>query len=183
MKTNHHLGHFDAASQQKASVEVNHFTKFAAPSPFGIAADSATNIYVADTLNHTIRKVTTAGVVTTLGGMPGNIGTANGTGSAARFSNPTGLAVDGGGNVYVADFYFNTIRKGYAPPMMLNSGFIDGQFGFNLSGPPGHLVTVEASTDLVSWLPILINTFAGTLNFSDPASGVFSNRFYRAHSP
>src|SRR5678815_1496903 len=96
--------------------------------PGGVMVDSADNIYVADTYNNTIRKVTPAGVVTTLGGMPGNIGTANGTGSAARFSNPAGLAVDNTGNIYVADFYFNTIRKGYPPPMFRNSEISVGQF-------------------------------------------------------
>ena len=136
--------------------------------PSGVAVDSADNIYVADTYNNTIRKVTPARVVTTLGGIPGNIGTANGTGSAARFSNPAGLAVDGDSNIYVADYYFNTIRKGFPVPVILNSGFIDGQFGFNLTRPPGQLVIVEASPDLVSWLSIRTNTFAGILNFSDP---------------
>ncbi len=151
--------------------------------PTGVAVDGADNVYVADTYNNTIRKITPARVVTTLGGMPGNIGTANGTGSTARFSNPTGLAVDGAGNLYVADFYFNTIRKGFPAPRILNAGFIGGQFSFDLTGPTGHLVVVEASTDLVNWLPVWTNTLAGPLNFSDPQSGIYSNRFYRAHLP
>jgi hypothetical protein len=67
--------------------------------------------------------------------------------------------------------------------MILNAGFNLGQLSFNLTGPAGHLVVVEASSDLVSWLSIWTNTFAGTLNFSDPASGVSSNRFYRALVP
>jgi sugar lactone lactonase YvrE len=149
--------------------------------PTGVAVDAADNVYVADTYNNTIRKITTARVVTTLGGMPNNIGTANGTGSAARFSNPAGLAVDGDGNVYVADFYFNTIRKGYPAPMLLNAGFNLGQLSFNLTGPAGHLVTVEASSDLVTWLPVWTNTLVGPLNFSEPA--ISSNRFYRARIP
>jgi len=61
--------------------------------------------------------------------------------------------------------------------------FNGGQFGINLTGPAGRLVVVEASTDLERWLPIWTNTFAGALNFSDPQSGVYSNRFYRAHLP
>jgi len=73
---------------------------------------------------------------------------------------------------------FGSIRK-----WCLYSGFIDGQFSFNLTGPTGRSVVVEASTDLASWLPLWTNTFAGILNFSDPASGVSSNRFYRAHTP
>ena len=154
--------------------------------PSGVAVDTAGNIYVADTYNNTIRKLTLIGtnwVVTTLGGMAGIFGTANGTGSAARFSNPNGMAVDSAGNLYVADFYFNTIRKGYAPPKILNFGFIGGQFRFDLTGPPGLSVIVEASPDLLSWLPIWTNTFTNTLNFSDPQSGVSFNRFYRAHLP
>jgi hypothetical protein len=49
--------------------------------------------------------------------------------------------------------------------------------------PAGRLVVVEASTDLVNWLPLWTNTFAGSLNFNDPRSGVSSNHFYRAHLP
>jgi sugar lactone lactonase YvrE len=80
-------------------------------SPQGLAVDSAGNVYVADTRNHTIRKVTPAGVVTTLAGLAGSSGSANGTGSAARFYVAYGLAVDSAGNVYVADTWNCTIRK------------------------------------------------------------------------
>jgi sugar lactone lactonase YvrE len=153
-------------------------------SPYGIVTDAAGNIYVADTYNNTIRKLTAIGmnwVVTTLGGTAGFYGTADGTGRAARFSNPNGVAVDSAGNVYVADFYFNTIRKGYPPPNLFNSGFVAGQFRFDLTAPPGHSVVLDASPDLVSWQPIWTNT--STLNFSDPQSNVPSNRFYRARMP
>ncbi len=141
---------------------------------------------MADTFNNTIRKVTPVGtnwVVTTLGGMSGSYGTADGTGSTARFCNPNGVAVDVAGNIYVADFYFNTIRIGYPPPMILDPVFIGGQFRFNLSGPAGQLVVVETSTDLLNWLPIWTNTFTGPLNFSDPKTSEYSIRFYRAHAP
>ena len=63
-------------------------------SPRGIAVDSAGTVYVADTNNHTIRQITPAGVVTTLAGLPGSSGTADGTGTAARFNQPRGIAVD-----------------------------------------------------------------------------------------
>ena len=79
--------------------------------PQGVAVDSAGNLYVAEGFNHTIRKVTPAGEVTTLAGLAGTSGSANGTGSAARFNFPAGLAVDIVGNVYVADQYNSTIRK------------------------------------------------------------------------
>jgi hypothetical protein len=79
--------------------------------PYGVSADTNGNIYVADSGNNNIRKVTSTGVVTTLAGLAGSSGTNNGTGSAARFYFPCGVAVDTAGNVYVADTGNNTIRK------------------------------------------------------------------------
>jgi len=78
--------------------------------PSGTAVDSTGIVYVADTDNHTIRKITPAGVATTLAGSAGQGGSTDGTGSAARFLFPAGVAVDRAGNVYVADGSF-TIRK------------------------------------------------------------------------
>ena len=77
--------------------------------PFGVAVDASGNIYVADRTNHTIRKVTPAGNVTTFAGLADTPGSTDGTGSAARFSSPQGIAVDSAGTVYVADGS-NTIR-------------------------------------------------------------------------
>lgn len=79
--------------------------------PREIAADSSGNIYVADTVNHTIRKITPQGVVSTLAGSSGVSGSANGTGTAASFNSPYGLAVDSAGVVFVADRENHTIRK------------------------------------------------------------------------
>ena len=79
--------------------------------PAGVAVDSAGTVYAADTLNNTIRKISPAGVVTTLAGTAGQFGSADGTGSAARFGSPQSVAVDGIGNVYVADTANHTIRK------------------------------------------------------------------------
>ena len=70
--------------------------------PSGVAVDGAGNVYVADQVNHRIRKITTSGVVSTLAGS-GTPGYTDGTGTSAQFSSPTGVAVDGAGNVYVAD--------------------------------------------------------------------------------
>ncbi len=78
--------------------------------PSGILADG-TNLYVADRLNNTIRKVVIAtGAVTTLAETAGSSGSTDGTGAAARFSNPSGITTDGT-NLYVADTYNDTIRK------------------------------------------------------------------------
>lgn len=78
--------------------------------PFGVAVDTSGNLYVADTSNNRIRKITAAGVVTTLAGGSGQ-GSTDGTGTAARFNEPRGVAVDGSGNVYVADYQNHTLRK------------------------------------------------------------------------
>ena len=79
--------------------------------PAGIAVDSSANIYVADTNNHTIRRVTLAGQVTTFAGAAGSSGTTNGSGNAARFSYPYGLAIGSGGVIYVADAFNHAIRR------------------------------------------------------------------------
>ena len=78
--------------------------------PAGVALDSGGNVYVADTANHTIRKITPSGAVATLAGQAGIAGSNDGSGSA-QFNHPTGLAVDTAGNIYVADTDNDTIRK------------------------------------------------------------------------
>ena len=97
--------------------------------PWGVAVDGAGNVYVADTANRTIRKVTTAGEVTTLAGSPGQSGSADGTGAAARFYEPAGVAVDGVGNVYVADYGNSTIRKVTAAGVVTTMAGSPGQWG------------------------------------------------------
>jgi sugar lactone lactonase YvrE len=79
--------------------------------PFGITADSAGNLFVADTNNDTIRKITPSGVVSTLAGQATLYGAADGTGAAARFANPEGIAIDSKGNLFVADTLNEVIRE------------------------------------------------------------------------
>ena len=98
-----------AAGQTGSADGTGSAARFAAPR--ALAADAAGNVYVADTDNHTIRKITPAGVVTTLAGKPGETGNVNGMGAAARFSEPRSVAVDAAGNVFVADTGNSAIRQ------------------------------------------------------------------------
>jgi sugar lactone lactonase YvrE len=79
--------------------------------PAGIALDAATNLFVADSFNHIIRKITPAGQVTTIAGLAGVWGNADGTNNAARFFQPEGIAVLNASNLFVADTGNHVLRK------------------------------------------------------------------------
>lgn len=96
--------------------------------PQGLDVDGLGSLYVADTYNHTIRKVVLAtGQVITLAGTAGQCGSADGTGSAARFCNPDEVRADGLGNLYVADASYSTLRK-----VVLSTGQVT-----TIAGSPG----------------------------------------------
>ena len=82
--------------------------------PYGVAVDSAGNLYVSEFAGCTIRKMTPVGTnwaITTLAGTAGEIGSADGTGNRARFWSPGGLAVDNTGSIYAPDIGNHTIRR------------------------------------------------------------------------
>jgi hypothetical protein len=95
--------------QQAALVAPADATKARFNRPLGVAVDANGTLYVADSYNFTVRKITRSGVVTTLAGSPGASGSVDGVGASARFTFPQGVAVDSAGNVYVVDG--SVIRK------------------------------------------------------------------------
>ena len=98
-------------------------------SPYGIAVDAAGTLYVADSANHTIRRVTASGVVTTLAGLVGAVGSADGTANAARFYQPQGIAMDAAGTLFVADTFSSTIRRVTASGVVTTVAGLAGALG------------------------------------------------------
>jgi len=145
-------------------------------SPSRLALDGAGNLFVSETSNHTIRKITPGGVVTTVAGLAGVTGLVDGNGATARFNMPSGLAVDGSGNLLVGDLNNNRIRRitpaGDVSTLVL-SQFIYGPFSlaFNATGTLyvadgwGHAVyTVDTTTGSMTRLlgtPYLPGAFEG----------------------
>lgn len=120
--------------------------------PGGIVMDVAGNLYVSDVFNCTIRKITSAGVVTTYAGSAGQSGSTDGIGASARFSAPLGLTVDKAGNVYVVDSKANVVRK-IAPDRGVSTlagsagaagGLADGSGGVARFNTPSGIVVDKA---------------------------------------
>jgi sugar lactone lactonase YvrE len=157
-------------------------------SPIGVAVDGAGNIYLGDTFNHTIRKITPNGTVSTLAGLAGSSGNVNGTGTTARFNLPIGVAVDGPGNVYVADTGNHTIRKitpasavttfaGFAGSIGSTDGTgsaarFNSPFGVALDGSANLYVTDTGNNTVRRISPAgLVTTLAGLPGNSGSADG------------
>jgi sugar lactone lactonase YvrE len=123
--------------------------------PFALTQDAAGNIYVADTSNSTIRRIGVDGMVSTLAGLAGSPGIADGTGSAARFDRPAGIALGPDGDLYVADNSRNLIRRVTTAGVVTTyagdsngSGFLDGApLTAKFSSPFG--VAVAANGDVL----------------------------------
>jgi hypothetical protein len=163
-----------------------------------VAVDSARNVYVTEWGSRTIRKITPLGVVTTVAGMAGSAGTvdpgsADGTGSDARFSGPVGVAVDSTGNIYVADQVNHTIRLGtpvpITQPALTRNPLLrlpNGQFQIEVTASTNQLVLIQATSVLpaADWITLQTGTLStGQMTFTDPHASSFTVRFYRAVSP
>ncbi|MEN3363293.1 MAG: hypothetical protein V7606_567 [Burkholderiales bacterium] len=142
-------------------------------SPSNIAVDAARNLYVADTGNHTVRKITPAGVVTTLAGTVATRGDADGVGASAQFNQPWGIAADAAGNVYVADTGNSLVRK-ITPAGAVSTlagtrgqrGTTDGdRASATLLGPRGLAIDGAGNLFITDWYGPPAPAFAETSTF------------------
>lgn len=162
--------------------------------PYGVTVDLNGNIYVADTHNHAIRKITLSGLVSTLAGN-GQKGFADGPGASARFEYPRGLTVDTFGNIYVADWGNHMIRKvtptGHVSTIAgSQKGFLDGTVTSARFNSPadvtmdntGTLYVADHDNDRIRQIMAgQVTTIAGSqTGFADGAGG--SARFKDPHS-
>ncbi len=157
--------------------------------PSHITADG-TNLYVTDQFSHTIRQIAIAtGTVTTLAGTAGFSGSADGTGIAARFSDPDGITTDGA-NLYVTDYNKNTVRKiviasGAVTTLAGTAGItgaVDGNgTAASFNHPRGittdgtNLYVVDGSNDTIRKIVIAsgaVTTIAGSAGVPGSADGI-----------
>jgi hypothetical protein len=130
--------------------------------PFGIAADSSGNVYIAEWSNHVIRKVSASGIITTVAGVGGSgFGGDGGAATAASLNHPEGVAVDNAGNIYIADSFNNRIRKVNA------SGTITTVAGNGSPGFTGDGVATQVAVNDPSGVAVDNN---GNLYIADNAS-------------
>ncbi|MGA2083881.1 MAG: NHL repeat-containing protein [Holophaga sp.] len=137
--------------------------------PNGIAVDALGNIFVADSGNSTIRKITSGGMVSTLAGTPGQLGSADGTGPAARFWWPFGVAVDGSGTVYVADTSNDSIRKITAGGVVSTLAITADMAGY--ANGPGTAAIFSRPNSLFSPHSIVIDS-SGNLYVADSGNEI-----------
>lgn len=135
--------------------------------PRGIAAAPDGSIYVADSGDHTIRRILPGGQVTTVAGLAGVPGSSDGFGPAARLNTPSGLDVDAEGNVYIADTGNHIIRK-LTPDGVLRT--IAGA-----AGQPGYADGPAESARFNG--PVGVRLAGGTLYIADT-----SNQVIRAYA-
>ncbi|MDQ6783085.1 MAG: hypothetical protein M3063_06530 [Actinomycetota bacterium] len=115
--------------------------------PAAVAFDQAGNLYIADSVSSTVRKVTAAtGIITTVAGTTGTAGFSGDGGAAtsAQLTSPQGLAFDQAGNLYIADSGNSTVRKVTAASGTITTVAGNGNFGYSGDGGAATAATLEA---------------------------------------
>jgi sugar lactone lactonase YvrE len=164
--------------------------------PSGLAFDASGNLFVADTGNSTVRKITPTGAVSTFAGIAGASGFADGTAAVAQFNSPLGIAVAANGDIFVADSGNHCIRRisGGAVSTFAGSpqvwGSADGT-GTNaqFNGPVGlafdargNLFVTDANNNTIRKITTSggVTTFAGAAGADDSADGVAAAARFRS---
>ncbi|WP_051313084.1 SMP-30/gluconolactonase/LRE family protein [Sporocytophaga myxococcoides] len=182
-------GNGDAGSLDGTGTEA----RFIAPS--SLVVDGTGTVYVADTRNNKIRKITPEGVVSTLAGK-NTSGFADGAGADAMFSNPSGIAIDANGNLFVADYYNDKIRK-ITPDGTVSTfaGSTDGRTNGDLSvakfsnpygiaiDAEGNMYIGEEGNNVIRKISKegIVSTYAGTGGIGDKDGNATSANFYNPH--
>ncbi len=165
-------------------------------SPCGLAFDGSGNLFVSDTGNSTIRKITPAGAVSTFAGSAGQSGFADGAAGSAQFSSPLGIVVAPNGNVYVADCGNHCLRAisggvvstfagrpqvwGTADGRGTNAQF-DGPIGLAFDSHTNLFVS-DANNDTIRIIAPdrSVTTFAGVANEDGAADGDLNSARFRS---
>ena len=159
-------------------------------SPAGLAMDAGNNVYVADSANHSIRRITPDGQVTTLAGLSGVSGFINNTGTAARFNNPRSITLASDGFLYVADTGNHAIRRvslagvvttiaGTGSAGETNATGTAASFtapgGITFNAFNGHLYVADTGNHVIRQITLpgaVVTTFAGTMNVAGVDPGI-----------
>jgi hypothetical protein len=178
---------FESAMRTVAPAILLLSTAFGACSSTGMKASGkeagaggAGDVFVADHMSHTIRKITPAGVVTTFAGKAGSPGCADGPGADARFNSPSGVTVDAAGNLFVAGSAGHTIRK-ITPAGVVTTlaGSLGPPFGVAVDGAGNVLVAdlgshvvrkITPAGEVSTLVGVASTTHVGTLPGPLPAS-------------
>jgi len=165
--------------------------------PAGIAITADGTVLVADNQNHAIRRIGTNGVVTTLAGLPGTPGSADGSGSSARFDSPTGIALGPHGALYVCDTGNHTIRRVTTNGVVTtlagaagNADYADGSAAnarFNQPlglavAPDGTVFVADSGSHLIRVLATngTVSVLAGNPETFGSADGTGTNAFFNS---
>jgi sugar lactone lactonase YvrE len=138
-------------------------TQAALDYPVDVKVDSNGNLFIADSMNHRVRKVTPAGMITTIAGngTPGFSGD-GGTATTAQLDTPVAVAVDASGNVYISDSRNNRVRQ-VTPNGVISTYAGNGDYGFSGDGGPAASASLEIPNGLATDAP-------GNLYFADSNS-------------
>ena len=155
--------------------------------PAELAIDQKNNLFVADSFNHVIRRITRAGKVSTITGVAGSSGAADGVNRQARFFNPYGLAFSPDGSLFVADAYNELIRVVLVPfsvEIQISSLNQAATISWDSTIGRRYQVQCRDGLDSAAWrdLGAPLTATGLTASQTDPAAGPAAQRIYRVHT-